>query len=213
MDRKLDLLFSTPVAVIDTDREDLCDKYSALIKSSMIDSERAYLKKFGFYTTNDTLHLDPRFKELVDLIDTEAKKFHEEILGLDHSHLTMQNMWSNTYLDKTRHHIHQHPNAMWSGVFYLDIPEESYAGDLFFHDPRPAASMQVANYKKDTQLNYRTWWVVPKKAKLIFFPSWLPHGTEAPSLKENEIRMSLSWNYVLTTCSTHTMGLNFKNDA
>jgi uncharacterized protein (TIGR02466 family) len=101
---------------------------------------------------------------------------------------------------------------MWSGAFYLDVPADSDPGNLFFHDPRPAAAMQVANYTKDTPINYRTWWVTPKNARLVFFPSWLPHGTETPTLKDDEVRMSLSWNYTLTTCSTHTMGLNFKNE-
>ena len=212
MTRTLDLIYPTPIASIDTGRDVICHYYSKLISASMTANDRAKLELEGFYTTDDDLHTRDEYKELFDLIESENKNFFKDILNINPDHLKMQNMWSNTYSNKTRHHVHQHPNAYFSGVFYLDLPSgpDTDPGKLFFHDPRPAASMQVADYTKETHLNYRSWWYTPKVGLMVLFPSWMPHGTDAPILKDGQKRMSLSWNYVLTTASIHTMKLNYQ---
>lgn len=210
MERKLDLIYPTPIASMETGRIDLCQKYKTLIINLMSEEDRQTLSFRGFYSTPDNLHERPEFKELFDFIDSENKKFFDEVLYIDPSHLRMQNMWSNTYGNKLKHHVHYHPNAYFSGVFYLDLPtgEDTDPGVLFFHDPRPAAVMQVADYKKESIINYRSWWYIPKVGLMVLFPSWMPHGTNSPVLKPGQNRMSLSWNYILTKASMHTMTLN-----
>jgi uncharacterized protein (TIGR02466 family) len=86
--------------------------------------------------------------------------------------------------------VHNHPNSILSGVYYLQVPDNS--GNLFFVDPRPASQMLVPPI---SELNL---WTSPKVVykphvgTMIFFPSWLLHGVEM-NLSE-EVRISLSFN-------------------
>ncbi len=70
---------------------------------------------------------------------------------------------------------HNHPNATWSGVYYLTgIPggaPEGLAGKIEFFDPRPAAGMI---YAADNMLQRRCLFT-PRPGCMLIFPAWLHH--------------------------------------
>ena len=207
IDRRMDLIFPSPVAVVDTGAQDLCKRYADMIQSNFSEAQEAYLKKFSFISSADNLHKQPEYFDLVNLINNEVKLFVEEGIGISFDDLKLQNMWCNTHLSGSKHHIHWHPNAYLSGVIYLNIPTDpgTIPGDFFFVDPRPAAAMQIPDYKTETQISKQNWWYTPKTGLLIMFPSWLSHGTEPPVLLNGSKRICVSWNYILTKSSQHTM--------
>jgi len=69
---------------------------------------------------------------------------------------------------------HTHPRVLLSGVYYLQVPDNS--GDIIFSDPRPAAVHNLARYtaKQMTSVYKCT----PKAGQLIIFPAWLGHRVE-----------------------------------
>jgi len=83
--------------------------------------------------------------------------------------------WANVLRAGQYHSVHCHPNAFWSGVYYVtDIdssPDHPASGKLELVDPRPVAS---ASYAELTNL-YGRLLLRPQAGQMIVFPSWLQH--------------------------------------
>jgi len=95
--------------------------------------------------------------------------------------------------------LHNHPNSILSGVYYLKTPEN--CGGIFFSDPRPASRMlnpPLAEFNP---------WTLPKvtyqvsEGTMLLFPSWLLHGVEM-NMNE-EARVSLSFNIGMIAGTNH----------
>lgn len=77
--------------------------------------------------------------------------------------------WAVTYNEWGYHHLHNHHDSAWSGVYYVhtgQIVEGS--GRIEFLDPRPAA---CAREPRRNPLHA----VAPQPGMLLAFPSWLQH--------------------------------------
>lgn len=87
--------------------------------------------------------------------------------------------WANVLAAGDYNGPHNHPNATWSGVYYLTgVPAAAGQGDasalggkIEFFDPRPAAGMV---YASDNMLQRRCLFT-PRPGCMLVFPSWLQH--------------------------------------
>lgn len=207
---EITLLFSTPVAKMHLKELDVISAASKLIVDNLTSFNYEELKQQNACTTNDNLHLRLEYQKLQRLIDNQARQFFDDYLGLDSSKVTMTCMWSNIQQNSFRHNTHQHPNSFYSGVVYLNIPtgDNIDPGNIFFIDPRYSKNMIVADYSKQNPLSDREWWYEPVTGMMLLFPSWLEHGTRICRIPKDQYRISLSFNYVLTSCSAQTMKFN-----
>ena len=93
---------------------------------------------------------------------------------------------------------HTHPNSMWSGVYYIKVPKNS--GKLFLEDPRPGPNTHMP--RRVDNLPEQLWRVCayePMEGRMIFFPSWLPHGVDInmnTDKGEKNWRISVSYNFI-----------------
>ena len=107
-------------------------------------------------------------------------------------------MWANINYQSAYNKQHIHPNAQWSGVYYVKVPENS--GRLFVEDPRPGPNIILPRRVK--QLPRPLWRVVIYPAiegQMIMFPAWVPHGVEVNESKEKGEkgwRVSVSFNFI-----------------
>ncbi len=86
--------------------------------------------------------------------------------------------------------LHNHPNSVLSGVYYLKTPEN--CGVLSFSDPRSAAQMlnpPIVEFNLWTlpKISYK-----PEAGMMLLFPSWLLHGVETNMSEDT--RISVSFN-------------------
>ena len=85
--------------------------------------------------------------------------------------------WANVLPTGGYHSLHCHPNAAWSGVYYVSgnpMPadgDHAFSGKLELIDPRPGASL---SYSEGTRL-YGRFLVNPQAGQLVLFPGWLQH--------------------------------------
>ena len=103
-------------------------------------------------------------------------------------------MWANINPPGGMNRAHQHPNSLWSGVYYIKAPKNS--GDLKIDDPRSSAAMCRPRQKdgeKPLRL-YRETHYAPIAGRCIMFPSWLMHCVD-PN-ESNDIRISVSFNFL-----------------
>ena len=102
--------------------------------------------------------------------------------------------WANVLGPGNYNGPHNHPNATWSGVYYLTgVPglPTALGGKLEFFDPRPAAGML---YAADNMLQRRCLFS-PRAGCLLMFPSWLMHMVH-PHSGDGE-RISVAFNVVV----------------
>jgi len=84
--------------------------------------------------------------------------------------------------------FHNHPSALFSGVLYLDVPQNlgEKEGQLVFVDPR--AQTRVGRYY-DHHVFHR---ITPKIGHGYVFPNWLDHFVDPHYCEGN--RISISFN-------------------
>ena len=145
----------------------------------------------GWHSTTN-MHELFQFKKLVSMLYACQKTIYEQ------EHLESEpflgNMWANINPQGGMNRAHQHPNSLWSGVYYIKAPKNS--GHLKIDDPRSSAAMVRPTQKKGTLpvRLYRETHYEPIAGRCIMFPSWLMHCVD-PN-QSNDIRISVSFNFL-----------------
>ena len=100
--------------------------------------------------------------------------------------------WANVLRAGGYHNVHDHPNAVWSGVYYVRAAPldkaHPLAGVIEFLDPRQGAD---ANSLPGSVLRERLCYG-PVPGLMIVFPGWLRHLVH-PVVGDSE-RISISFN-------------------
>ena len=88
--------------------------------------------------------------------------------------------WATVQRNGMWHGAHEHNDAKYSGVYFLQVPEGS--GALILRDPR---SVSNSGYE-----------IQPKEGEIILFPAWLRHEVVTSHFEDDRTtsRVSLAWN-------------------
>ena len=139
---------------------------------------------------------DMNKKEEYNPLTKELFNMQREIYQKEHLTLkpVLGNMWANINYPGNYNRPHLHPNALFSGVYWVKAPEKS--GNLMVYEPRPGAQCIMPNRKKG-KLPPELWREVhyqPKAGTAVMFPAWLWH--EVRSNESNDTRISVSFNFL-----------------
>ena len=145
----------------------------------------------GWHSTTD-MGQKPEYQQLV----TELLRMQKEIYDNEHldRHARLGNMWANINPTDGMNQPHIHPNALFSGVYY--VKSQPNCGRLKVMDPRPGVQFIMPTRKpgnpgKDM---WRDVNIEPVVGRIIMFPAWLWHSVE-PN-KSNDLRISVSFNFI-----------------
>ena len=161
----------------------------------------------GIWTSQDNLDSRPEWQELRDQILASVELTVQD-RGIEYLGLRMNCMWANLNRGTGVHQVHNHPNAMWSVVLYLNV-DELDPGLLYFKDPRPQATGIVYDYI-DGKAEYDHMTVEPKKGRLVVFPSWLEHGTHASASSVERVCISANIMLECRMNQNHTVKAEFR---
>jgi uncharacterized protein (TIGR02466 family) len=144
----------------------------------------------GWHSTDD-LHQKSECAEFVIMVNNALAEVTQELAwDLQQVKPTITNCWAIVNPKNAFNVLHQHANSILSGVYYLDVPEDS--GNLYFHDPRHSGQMLVPPYQQITPWTLGKLIYKPISGMLVIFPSWVWHGVEVNLSEQN--RISLSFN-------------------
>ena len=106
--------------------------------------------------------------------------------------------WANINRPHCYREGHTHPNAHWSGVYYVQAGDYSehadpLAGQIAFDDPRGLINMFPHPGKTDYGSSFP---IKPTEGTLLVFPAWLQHGVR--SFNAGPDRISISFNARVT---------------
>ena len=187
-----ELHFPTPIYIADIKHPTLNQELERdIIAWSKQDKgiTRTNVQGWHSHTTMQNL---PEYKKLVDMLYACQKTIYQQ----EHyeSEPFLGNMWANINPPGGMNRAHQHPNSLWSGVYYIKAPKN--CGHLKIDDPRASAAMFRPRQKahKLPQRLYRETHYEPIDGRCIMFPSWLMHCVD-PN-ESNDIRISVSFNFL-----------------
>jgi len=138
------------------------------------------------------MHEKSEYKPLVNELFRMAHQiFEEEWLEREPF---LGNMWANINPFGGYNKPHVHPNALFSGVYYVKTPPN--CGRLIGQDPRPGIQTCMPTRKKGQPPKHlwRDVHLQPQENRAIIFPAWLWHSVEPNQSNEN--RISVSFNFI-----------------
>ena len=145
----------------------------------------------GWHSTTD-MNTKEEYNDLTrELFAMQNEIFAKEKLTLKP---VLGNMWANINYPGNFNRPHIHPNALFSGVYWVKAPVQS--GNFMVYDPRPGVQMSMPN-RKEGKLPSELWREVhyePKAGTAIMFPAWLWH--EVKPNESNDTRISVSFNFL-----------------
>jgi len=157
-------------------------------------------RSLGGWHSHSGLHLKKEMSDIVSLIEGISSDISEECGYHKRFPLRIGTMWSIINPAGAVNKSHIHPGSLWSGVYYVQAPENS--GNIEFTDPRTANIMSQPKFENKgerevdfwTQVSYR-----PKAGRMLVFPSFLYHNVE-PNLSqepgEASERVIISFNLI-----------------
>jgi uncharacterized protein (TIGR02466 family) len=187
-----ELHFPTPVYIADIEHPTLNQELERDIVAWSKKDKGVVRTNVQGWHSHTTMQDLPEYKKLVSMLYAAQKTIYDQE-HLD-SEPVLGNMWANINPPGGMNRAHQHPNSLWSGVYYIKAPKNS--GNLKIDDPRSVASMTRPRQKdgeKPARL-YRETHYEPIAGRLIMFPSWLMHCVD-PN-ESNDIRISVSFNFL-----------------
>jgi|TARA_R110002020_G_scaffold72044_1_gene185466 uncharacterized protein (TIGR02466 family) len=145
----------------------------------------------GWHSQTD-MHTKPEYKALADELFIFMKDIWKEE-WLDKEPV-LGNMWANINYQGGYNRPHVHPNALFSGAYYIKTPPN--CGQLICTDPRPGIQTVMPSRVKGTPPKHlwRECHLEVKEGRIIIFPAWLWHSV--PPSESNDIRISVSFNFI-----------------
>ena len=185
-------LFSTPVCY---DEYEL-DKYEVeLIKKETFHDG---LPHDGSFTNDHSILL--KYPNLSNVVHTHIKS---SLYDANSLHIMrdikykITSSWVNKHPPKHSAHKHDHPNSMFTGVLYIDIPDNS--GSLSFRVPMSTPTWITGTITPTVNsyniYNSRTWSLPTDIGMCILFPSHLEHWVSEN--KSNYDRYTIAFNVML----------------
>ena len=163
-----------------------------IIKWSQEDKGVSKTNAGGWHSQTDMnfkKEYDPLCKELFAM---QYEIFKKELLKLKP---VLGNMWANINYPGCHNRPHLHPNALFSGVYWIKTPPNS--GNLMLYDPRSGLHATMPSRKEGISFPPELWREVhyqPRAGTIVMFPAWLWH--EVLPNKSNETRISVSFNFL-----------------
>lgn len=145
------------------------------------------------YTTiqscND-LHMRPEFKEITEFFLEELEKIAEyQKIKTYNKEIIINNCWFNIFTYKTFIDSHNHPNSIFTGVYYVKIPMGS--AELVLEseltDQISRASIGAAN-----EFNVTTRAIAPAPGLLVLFNSNIMHRTQLHRIPDERVSISFT---------------------
>ena len=193
-----EILFPTPIYMKMVKDPKKLNKYLyPLIKAwSKKDKSETKTNAGGGWHSPTDMNFKKEYKPLTDELFTMQHEIFKDY-GMEPKP-GLGNMWANINYPGSYNKTHIHPNAQWSGVYYVKVPQNS--GNLFVEDPRPGPNIMLP--RRLEGLPKALWRVVGYAAiegQMLMFPAWLPHSVQINESKEKGEkgwRVSVSFNFI-----------------
>lgn len=187
----LDNIFNTPI-FYDTLSIDNNKLKEYAVRLHGMSSGRVKSNKLG-WQSND-IQDEEEVQELITGINTKLKDVHQYVNLKKTYNLIVDNMWVNINPPYSYNSAHLHFNSFYSGVYYINVPENS--GTIQFTNPSSLQRIFMELYKERVEsfngFTAQNWVFQPQSELLLCFPSWIEHSVNQNL--SNHDRISIAFN-------------------
>ena len=157
-------------------------------------------------TKTSFLLKDDKLSRIKSFLDERMNSYIENIVEINDKFVMTQS-WSTTTKKSENHHSHNHPNAIFSLVFYISS-QGVESGNLVFNlDNRLREKYDFSfNVKNYNTFNSSTWEYEVNTGDLIIFPAWIYHETRENTSDED--RVIIGANYFVEGVIGTTEGVD-----
>jgi uncharacterized protein (TIGR02466 family) len=150
-----------------------------------------FVKNVGNLGSKDVNILEQeQFHKLRDSINKHLRTYFYKVLRANHqTEIYITESWLNKTVKGQTHHLHNHPNSIFSGVVFLECNPKG-RGKLRFQ-PSKFNQIEYEVYEPN-EWNGRGFFVNPEVGKIVIFPSDLLHMVD--EYKSDTPRISLAFN-------------------
>jgi uncharacterized protein (TIGR02466 family) len=156
-------------------------------------------KDLNHFKSIESYCLDlPGMEKLKAYIEKEVKDFYVHGLAIDGDIMITQS-WVNRNINGGGTHTHYHNNSVISGVYYMDVPDNTtlikfYKADVdrstvYRLDPEVNPNLLSGNPYAQTVAT-----IPVANSEILLFPSYLPHSV--PDMATSKDRWTLAFNTV-----------------
>lgn len=150
----------------------------------------------GWHSSLDFLARDaPAIQQLRERLWTFTQDLIQQFSQVEKKPNFRIDGWANVLRKGQYHSVHSHPNATWSGVYYVtgneEVKDQPFSGRFELLDPRPGASLNYA----DSSTLYSRFLLNPKPGQMLVFPSWMQHQVH-PYFGDTE-RITIAFNVMM----------------
>jgi|LakMenEpi03Aug12_release.lakeMendotaPanAssembly.Ray.scaffolds.fasta_scaffold200751_4 uncharacterized protein (TIGR02466 family) len=176
-------LFPIPVAILNIERN-ITDE-----ELTFANDEEVRLNFGNSTSVNNYILKCDAFKDIKTFIDKSIKQYFNEVyVPLGDIEVYVTQSWINYTKQGQYHHKHDHPNSLFSGVFYLDVTK-NLDQIKFFKDKYQTVKIPSVKWNA---YNPDSWWVPVETGDLILFPSSTSHMVE--DVVADKTRISIAFN-------------------
>ena len=168
----MNLFFATPI-MEDTIESDLEEYVLNLAHSD----SGVKLSNRGGFQSKHFRKPEKEFEELWVAIEEKLNIYHEKVSL--RGKVEINEWWFNVNYKGCMNRLHQHPNSIHSGVYYIKAPEN--CGDICFPNPNQTLMWGWPGgiVKKQNAINSSIVSMKPLKNILYIFPSWADHSVDS----------------------------------
>jgi len=141
----------------------------------------------------------PDLAPLYRAIHEHASRFARQLeLDLKQEHLYLGRSWVNILGRGGRVEPHNHMTALFSGAYYLQVPESGSV--LRFTDPKGSIRRDPQYAARTTPFHSTFVDYAVQPGRLLLFPGWLTHGMPGSNQSDGE-RISVAFDYFSVSLS------------
>lgn len=144
----------------------------------------------NYLTDSYNLLEDEKFSTIKNLITVALDDYCDNVCGMKQK-LKITQSWIARTKSGGAHSLHNHPNSLFSGVYYISCPDQSPLNFYFENGLFRDFKFDV-DYYQQTEYNTTCVPIYPCTGDIVIFPSWLNHSVAVNSGPKE--RISLSFN-------------------
>jgi uncharacterized protein (TIGR02466 family) len=176
-------LFSQPV-YLSSDKYEISEKENECFKNV-----EANLNLLNYTSENHNFLEKEELKGLKEFVLKHIYNYHHNLMGFNkRAEIYITQSWLTITKPGEGHHLHRHPNSIYSGVYYLTKEHTQTQ----FHSPTKLSQQVTFRKERSTPYLEENLIVNATQGNLIIFPSNLAHDVK-PNPSE-KIRTTLSFN-------------------
>ena len=174
---------------------------------SIITNNEYYKPKSNNLTKTSFLLKDTRLSRVKNFLDKHINNYIENVIEI-RDKFVMTQSWSTITKKGEQHQSHDHPNAIFSLVFYVSA-EGNKSGNFVFN-LQPSGLKKRWNFsfkvKKYNAFTSSSWEYEVNTGDLIIFPAWMYHYTRENVT--NKDRIVIGANYFVDGVMGSTRGVD-----